>query len=105
MPVHPTQLYEAIYGLALFCGIVTYRKYQKRDGELAALLFIFYPLGRFMNEFLRADDRGTVWILSLPQFLCVLAAIVAVSFLLMNRVSQHVSLSIGSNSNQELTNQ
>lgn len=94
LPVHPTQLYEAIYGLVLFGVLMRYRKSQKHNGELAALLFILYPLGRFLNEFLRGDDRGFVFILSLPQFFSVVAVILSVSFLVMkHRASQHTNIS------------
>jgi phosphatidylglycerol:prolipoprotein diacylglycerol transferase len=89
LPVHPTQLYEAIYGLILFFILLRYRKRQKHDGELVALLFILYPLGRFLNEFLREDDRGFVYFLSVPQVFCAVAVILSVSFLVMKyRVSQ-----------------
>lgn len=99
LAVHPTQLYEAIYGLILFCVVILYRKYQRHDGELAALVSILYPLGRFFNEFLRTDDRGCVYILSLPQFFSVIVVILAVSFLVMKN---RASMLAKSNLDQEL---
>lgn len=103
LPVHPTQLYEAIYGLVLLGVIMMYRKHQKHDGELAALLFILYPLGRFLNEFLRGDDRGSVFFLSLPQFFSGVAATLAVSFLAMkHRALRHTNTPAKSNFDQEL---
>ena len=82
MPVHPTQLYASVYALILFFGLRAYRKYQRCDGELVALFFIFYPLGRFLNEFLRGDDRGDLFGLSVPQFFCLVAVFLSTWFLL-----------------------
>ncbi len=80
LPVHPTQLYEAVYAFGLFFILIKCRQAQRYDGELFALLFILYPLGRFLNEFLRGDDRGAIFIFSLPQFFCIVAIILSVSF-------------------------
>ncbi len=81
LPVHPTQLYEALFALLLFLFLMKYRKRQKWDGELAVWLFILYPAGRFLNEFLRGDDRGMILMLSVPQVFCMLAIILAAFFL------------------------
>ncbi len=82
LPVHPTQLYEALYAFSLFFILLAYKKYQKRDGQLIALLAILYPLGRFLNEFLRGDDRGSVLGLSLPQIFSIVMLIVGVSLMI-----------------------
>jgi phosphatidylglycerol:prolipoprotein diacylglycerol transferase len=87
LPVHPTQLYEALYALVLFFFLMLYKKYQKLDGELFAVLFIIYPLGRFLNEFLRADDRGSFLIFSSPQLLSIVAIIISVGFLYLKKMS------------------
>jgi phosphatidylglycerol:prolipoprotein diacylglycerol transferase len=84
-PVHPTQLYESFFALLLFLFLLQYRKNQKRDGELFAMLFVLYPLGRFVIEFLRDDDRGTIFALSLPQVLSVFVALTAAGFLVARR--------------------
>lgn len=82
LSVHPTQLYEALYGLVIFGVLASYRRIQERDGEIVALLFFLYPAGRFFNEFLRADERGAIGMLSIPQVLAlVLMALSAVYFL------------------------
>ncbi len=54
--VHPTQLYEAAFLLALFFVLFFW---LKKD----ALPFycILYGIGRFCIEFLRADDRGSLF--------------------------------------------
>ena len=87
LPVHPTQLYEALYALLLFFFLMMYKKYQKQDGELFAVLFIVYPFGRFFNEFLRADDRGSVLIFSSPQLFSIVAIIISAVFLVLKKIS------------------
>lgn len=84
-PVHPTQIYESVFALLLFLFLLRYRKNQNRDGELFAVLFMLYPLGRFFIEFLRDDDRGSLSFLSLPQVFSVLVALIATGFLITLR--------------------
>lgn len=88
LPVHPTQLYEAAYTLILFFVLLRYRKRQRYDGELTALFFILYPLWRFFNEFLRADARGSVYFLTVPQVFCVVAVALAGTFLFLNYMAK-----------------
>jgi len=85
LPVHPTQLYESLYALLLFLFLLQYRKHQKREGELFAVLFVLYSLGRFFIEFLRDDDRGNISFLSLPQILSIFVALIAAGFLFTRR--------------------
>ncbi len=54
---HPVQLYEALYNLALFALLLRLYPRRPRDGRLAALYLILYPLGRLVLEFFRGDDR------------------------------------------------
>jgi len=88
LPVHPTQLYEAVYMLILFFVLLRYRKRQKYDGELTAILFVLYPLWRFFNEFLRADARGSVYFLTVPQVFCIISVALAGTFLFMNYMAK-----------------
>jgi len=86
LPVHPTQLYEAVYAAAVFLLLIHARRRQRHAGELFAFLFILYPLGRFLNEFLRGDPgRGSVFSLSIPQVLSVVGLCCAGCFLMMKR--------------------
>lgn len=62
LPVHATQLYEAIacFFIMLFC----FRKYRKGvrfDGENFFWFMLLYAAFRFGVEYLRADDRG-LWL-------------------------------------------
>lgn len=54
--VHPTQLYEALNGMAIFLILILWRKYvRKRYGELVGLMFMIYAINRFIIEFFRGD--------------------------------------------------
>lgn len=86
---HPTFLYESLWNLMAF-GVLFYlnRRYQDRllRGELLNLYFIFYPIGRFLLEFLRLDSAtlgGTG--LSINQVVAALVAVVAAAALLIRR--------------------
>lgn len=85
LPLHPTQLYEALFGLVLFGFLMVYRKRQRREGELIALLFLCYSFGRFFFEFLRGDDRWIGLGMSVPQYLSILGVGITATFLLAGR--------------------
>jgi phosphatidylglycerol:prolipoprotein diacylglycerol transferase len=57
LPVHPTQIYELAFGLALFAGLSVLRRRSGRPGETAIAFAILYSAWRFGIEFLR-DDPG-----------------------------------------------
>ncbi|MGE4215179.1 MAG: prolipoprotein diacylglyceryl transferase [Anaerotignaceae bacterium] len=55
--VHPTFLYESLWNLALFIGLILLRKYGKKfNGQIGALYIIGYGIGRFWIEGLRTDQ-------------------------------------------------
>ena len=56
LAVHPTQLYAALDGLLLLGLLTWYYPRRRRDGEVMALLMVAYPILRFANECLRADE-------------------------------------------------
>jgi phosphatidylglycerol:prolipoprotein diacylglycerol transferase len=67
LPVHPTQLYEAVFGLTLFLVLAS-RLGRRLPGGLALFAyFAAYSLFRFVVEFLRGDDRGLLLGFSVPQ--------------------------------------
>lgn len=96
LPVHPTQLYEAL--AALLIGLVSlacYRSWSKdparhvasslspesqtpasstrRDWGLVGAALSAYCLFRFVNEFWRGDERGTLFwnLISVHQVVCL----------------------------------
>jgi phosphatidylglycerol---prolipoprotein diacylglyceryl transferase len=58
VPLHPTQLYEALgaWGIFFFLGRLDKRK--RFDGQTFAALLILYSTIRFLIEIVRGDPRG-----------------------------------------------
>jgi len=54
--VHPTFLYESIWNVLVFTFLIMYRGKKKFHGELIALYFVFYSIGRFFIEGMRTDS-------------------------------------------------
>jgi phosphatidylglycerol:prolipoprotein diacylglycerol transferase len=58
LPLHPTQLYDAINALAICLLTLAFWPFRQRDGEVLALGWILYPINRFLIEILRWDELG-----------------------------------------------
>lgn len=54
IPLHPTQLYEALNGLLIFLLILVFRNRRQRDGDISAFFLVMYGVNRFIIEFFRA---------------------------------------------------
>jgi phosphatidylglycerol:prolipoprotein diacylglycerol transferase len=75
LPVHPTELYEALVCLALFGGLVTWRGRRRFHGQLFVLWVLVYGVARFSLERVRGDaERGLWGPLSAPQWMALLSA-------------------------------
>lgn len=82
VPLHPTQLYEAgAELLILFFLLFTERKGKPYPGRTFWLYMLLYAISRFVIEFFRGDERGTVGALSTSQFISVLLAPLAIAML------------------------
>ena len=57
LPVHPIQIYESLYNLAVYGLLVYLYKRRKPHGVVAAAYLLAYSIGRFCLEFLRGDER------------------------------------------------
>jgi phosphatidylglycerol:prolipoprotein diacylglycerol transferase len=70
LPVHPTELYESLLGLAaLALALPVLIRRPERDGRAFAVWMSVYASGRFALELLRADaDRGIYAGLSSAQY-------------------------------------
>jgi len=72
LPVHPTQIYESAMSLVIAAVCLLYVHGNKRyDGQVFVTFLTLYAIGRFLLEYLRADDRGGLLGLSTSQLVGV----------------------------------
>jgi phosphatidylglycerol:prolipoprotein diacylglycerol transferase len=78
LPVHPTQLYEALgcLGIAAWLLLVTHPR-KRFDGQVMLLFLIDYAILRFLLEYLRADDRGSFFGFSTSQWIGLASVLLA----------------------------
>jgi phosphatidylglycerol:prolipoprotein diacylglycerol transferase len=59
LPVHPVQLYEAVFNLLLFAVLLfVYPRYRTKPRKTVGLYLMVYPVGRMFSEMLRGDERN-----------------------------------------------
>src|SRR3954467_12237714 len=82
VPLHPTQLYEAGAEL-LILGVLRASEGKARPfpGRTFWLYMLLYAISRFIIEFYRGDERGTVGMFSTSQFISILLAPLAIAML------------------------
>jgi phosphatidylglycerol:prolipoprotein diacylglycerol transferase len=79
LAVHPTQIYEAIAGLAIAIYAYYWVRPRKRfDGQVFCVTSFLYAIARFMLEFLRRDERGGLLGFSTSQLVAIGLAIACV---------------------------
>lgn len=71
LPVHPTQLYEAGFEMAMFWVLTLLRPYKRFHGQLFLIWLSAYPIARSIIEVYRGDSVRGVFILSTSQFISV----------------------------------
>lgn len=76
--VIPTQLISAGALSLIFLFLLYISKRKKYDGQIFIYYLIIYGAFRFLIEFLRADPRGGVWLLSTSQIISLTTIIIAV---------------------------
>ena len=57
IPRQPVQLYEAAFNLTLYVVLTLAYRARRPSGSVVALYLLTYPMGRFLLEFLRGDER------------------------------------------------
>lgn len=67
VPLHPTQIYEALGDLLIFGVLYRLHNPAKRPGGLFALYLVLYSLLRFAVEFWRYHDQVPLWGLPLSH--------------------------------------
>ncbi|NIA29780.1 MAG: prolipoprotein diacylglyceryl transferase [Actinobacteria bacterium] len=60
IPIIPTQLYSSAYGLIIMILLLVAERWQKFDGFLMYLFFIFYGISRFIIDFFRYYENSMV---------------------------------------------
>ena len=86
IPLHPTQLYDAgAELLILIVLLTTERRGTPFDGRTFWLYMLLYGVSRFVVEFYRGDDRGTIMGISTSQFVSLLIVPLAVLMLVRLR--------------------
>ena len=85
VPLHPTEVYHMLSNLLVF-GILTYMYPRKRfKGQILSTYLMLYPVGRFLVEFYRGDNRGYWGPLSIPQWLSIAMFLTGLSLYLFFR--------------------
>jgi phosphatidylglycerol:prolipoprotein diacylglycerol transferase len=82
VPLHPTQLYEAGAEFLILVFLLTTEKLgRKFPGRTFWLYMLLYSVSRYIIEFYRGDERGSVGPLSTSQFVSVILAPLAIGML------------------------
>jgi phosphatidylglycerol:prolipoprotein diacylglycerol transferase len=83
VPLHPTQLYEAISSLAIFFFLIWKKRRKTFDGQIFWLFLLLYAVTRFFIEMLRDDPRGSLFsgLLSTSQGVGIFLAITSLFML------------------------
>jgi phosphatidylglycerol---prolipoprotein diacylglyceryl transferase len=81
--LHPTQLYEAAGGLALFLFLIWREKRKSYDGQIFWFFLLLYSILRFLIEIVRDDPRGFLFgmFLSTSQTIGIFLAILSLFML------------------------
>jgi phosphatidylglycerol:prolipoprotein diacylglycerol transferase len=87
VPLHPTQLYEAGAELVILALLLlSERRGRPFAGRTFWIYTLLYGISRFIIEFFRGDERGSLLGLSTSQFISVM--LVALSVIMMIRLAR-----------------
>ena len=92
--VHPTFFYESLWNLGLLIIIFFYRKHKKFHGEITAIYFLGYGIGRFWIEGLRQDQLilATISGVAVPvsQVVAVILIVASIVFIIYGRKKKRI---------------
>ncbi len=97
LPVHPTQLYSFLSDIALFFILSIFFKYRKRDGEIALLFGIIYPIIRFCMELLRGDNPLIFHLFTIAQIISISMFVISLTLFVISRLKPVKVISSASN--------
>jgi phosphatidylglycerol:prolipoprotein diacylglycerol transferase len=95
LPVHPTQVYETLAGLALFGVVTAVRRRRELEGHAFAAFALGYAALRYAIEVVRADaHRGSIGPLSTSQVVAVVTFLAALVLLRALRSERRVAAAL-----------
>ena len=78
IPVHPTEIYEALGNLAIFAGLSLFYRHKRFDGQVWWLYVLSYGILRLLVEFFRGDyDQHYFGVLTIGQIVAIVMIVVA----------------------------
>jgi phosphatidylglycerol---prolipoprotein diacylglyceryl transferase len=84
VPLHPTQIYEAGAEFLILMVLLGFeRKGRNFAGRTFWLYMALYGVSRFIIEFFRGDERGTVFMFSTSQFISIVLVPLAIVMLVV----------------------
>jgi len=83
VPLHPTQLYEAVLSLGVFLFLLKFRPRQRFPGQIFGIYLLLAGAVRFLVEFWRGDERGPIilWGMAVTQVIALILTLGAAIFL------------------------
>lgn len=97
IPLHPTQLYEAVANVCIFLFLAWRYKHKQFHGQIFALYLMSYSVWRFVVEFWRDhEDNGMFWggVLSTAQFISMICFFAALALYLVKSRKVHARSSV-----------
>lgn len=85
MPLHPTQLYHSLAGLACFAATLALKTRLRGSGQLMGVFLVLFGAFRYVIELFRADYRGDLGPLSVTQLIAMGAVGLGVFIILHRR--------------------
>ncbi len=70
-PLHPTQLYHSLAGLACFAATLALKSKTRASGQLMGIFLVLFGTLRFVIELFRADYRGDFGPVSVTQLIAL----------------------------------
>lgn len=78
VPVHPTQIYEAVGNVGIFLALSAFYRHKRFDGQIWWLYVLSYGLLRFVVEFFRGDyGKYYFSVFTTAHFIAALMIVVA----------------------------
>ena len=89
--VHPTFLYESLWNVISVVLVLTAKRYKKFDGELFCVYMVWYGVGRFWIEGLRADSLY-LGNFRISQIVSAILVVIGVAGIIYGRIYKKKSL-------------